>query len=165
MAAVLKTPDSLPGGVWQGLLQHAFVLVEEIAAHGLKDPFWTFGGGTVLMLRYRHRMSKDIDIFVPDPQSIFELAMGATALPCVEEIAPDSFMPSSRSVAFRRSAWDAVGGYPAWMSFSEDLLFDLALKNRGFRFAFAPRAIVKFRPRSNLAAFWRQYPHRIAPIF
>ncbi len=68
MAAVLKTPDSLPGGVWQGLLQHAFVLVEEIAAHGLKDPFWTFGGGTVLMLRYRHRMSKDIDIFVPDPQ-------------------------------------------------------------------------------------------------
>ena len=32
------------------------------------DPFWTFGGGTVLMLRYGHRLSKDIDIFVPDPQ-------------------------------------------------------------------------------------------------
>ena len=68
MAAELKTPDSLPDGVWQGLLQHAFVLIDEIAAHGLTNPFWTFGGGTVLMLRYRHRMSKDIDIFVPDPQ-------------------------------------------------------------------------------------------------
>jgi len=68
MATKLKTPDSLPGGVWQGLLQHAYALIEEIAAHGIQNPFWTFGGGTVLMLRYRHRMSKDIDIFVPDPQ-------------------------------------------------------------------------------------------------
>jgi hypothetical protein len=64
----VKTPSLLPGGAWQHLLQHAYALVDEIAAHGIKDPFWTFGGGTVLMLRYRHRMSKDIDIFVPDPQ-------------------------------------------------------------------------------------------------
>lgn len=32
------------------------------------DPPWTFGGGTVLMLRLGHRQSKDIDLFVPDPQ-------------------------------------------------------------------------------------------------
>ncbi|MBA2673126.1 MAG: nucleotidyl transferase AbiEii/AbiGii toxin family protein [Ramlibacter sp.] len=31
-------------------------------------PMWTFGGGTVLMLRLGHRLSKDIDLFVPDPQ-------------------------------------------------------------------------------------------------
>jgi predicted nucleotidyltransferase component of viral defense system len=68
MANKLKTPDSLPDGVWQGLLQHAYSLIDEIAAHGIQNPFWTFGGGTVLMLRYRHRRSKDIDIFVPDPQ-------------------------------------------------------------------------------------------------
>jgi predicted nucleotidyltransferase component of viral defense system len=68
MAAPLKTPHSLPQGVWQGLLQHAYSLIDEIAVHGIPNPFWTFGGGTVLMLRYRHRMSKDIDIFVPDPQ-------------------------------------------------------------------------------------------------
>jgi predicted nucleotidyltransferase component of viral defense system len=49
-------------------LQHAIRLLDDIHQHGIKDPFWTFGGGTVLMLRYRHRMSKDIDIFVPDPQ-------------------------------------------------------------------------------------------------
>lgn len=68
MANSMKTPDCLPGGVWQGLLQHAYTLIDEIAVHGIQNPFWTFGGGTVLMLRYRHRMSKDIDIFVPDPQ-------------------------------------------------------------------------------------------------
>jgi hypothetical protein len=67
-ATPLKTPHSLPQGVWQGLLQHAYLLIDEVAVHGIQNPFWTFGGGTVLMLRYRHRMSKDIDIFVPDPQ-------------------------------------------------------------------------------------------------
>jgi predicted nucleotidyltransferase component of viral defense system len=29
---------------------------------------WSFGGGTVLMLRLNHRHSRDIDLFVPDPQ-------------------------------------------------------------------------------------------------
>ncbi len=62
-------PWALPGGVWQSLLLHAFTLIDEISAHGgIAKPMWTFGGGTVLMLRHGHRMSKDIDIFVPDPQ-------------------------------------------------------------------------------------------------
>lgn len=62
------SPHSLPAGPWLSLLGHAFRLIDEIAEHGRADPFWTFGGGTVLMLRYGHRLSKDIDIFVPDPQ-------------------------------------------------------------------------------------------------
>jgi hypothetical protein len=46
-------------------------LVDEITIHGgINDPFFTFGGGTVLMLRHQHRLSKDIDFFVPDPQSL-----------------------------------------------------------------------------------------------
>ncbi|WP_333473613.1 nucleotidyl transferase AbiEii/AbiGii toxin family protein [Limnohabitans radicicola] len=49
-------------------MPHAFTLIDEIALRGIADPFWTFGGGTVLMLRHQHRLSKDIDIFVPDPQ-------------------------------------------------------------------------------------------------
>ena len=59
------TPENLPSGVWIGLLQQAFWLLDGIHNNGIKAPFWTFGGGTVLMLRYQHRMSKDIDIFVP----------------------------------------------------------------------------------------------------
>lgn len=68
MSRIDKTPAVLPDGVWQELLRHAFSLVDEIHQHGIKDPLWTFGGGTVLMLRHGHRLSKDIDIFVPDPQ-------------------------------------------------------------------------------------------------
>ena len=48
-------PSALPEGVWQTLLAHAFTLVDEIARHGISTPFWTFGGGTVLMLRHGAR--------------------------------------------------------------------------------------------------------------
>jgi hypothetical protein len=61
-------PHSLPDGPWRSLLGHALTLIDEISEHGRSDLFWTFGGGTVLMLRYGHRLSKDNDIFVPDPQ-------------------------------------------------------------------------------------------------
>lgn len=56
--------------IWEILFAHALTLIGEIARHGRRDPFWTFGGGTALMLHYGHRVSKDIDIFVPDPQSL-----------------------------------------------------------------------------------------------
>lgn len=43
-------------------------IVDSVAASGQRFDDWSFGGGTVLMRRFRHRISKDIDIFVPDPQ-------------------------------------------------------------------------------------------------
>ena len=43
---------------------------------------------------------------------------------------PARFLPSSRSVAFRKSAWTAIGGYPAWLDYGEDIVFDLALQER-----------------------------------
>jgi predicted nucleotidyltransferase component of viral defense system len=55
--------------IWEILFSRALRLIDSIYEHGSKDAFWTFGGGTALMLRYNHRISKDIDIFVPDPQS------------------------------------------------------------------------------------------------
>ena len=63
------TPKNLPHGPWQILLKEALKIIDDLEVRGgIAKPFWTFGGGTVLMLRYGHRLSKDIDIFVPDPQ-------------------------------------------------------------------------------------------------
>jgi len=56
--------------IWESLFAQALTVLDEISRHGRDNPFWTFGGGTALMLRYAHRVSKDIDIFVPDPQSL-----------------------------------------------------------------------------------------------
>jgi glycosyltransferase involved in cell wall biosynthesis len=94
--------------------------------------------------------------FEADAGTLFEAAMGATVLPLVDEIDPATFLPSSRSVAFRKSAWEAVGGYPEWLDYCEDLIFDLRLKARQ-PFAFAPGAVAHFRPRGSLPAFYKQY--------
>lgn len=54
--------------VWETLFQRALALIDSVARSGARFEPWSFGGGTVLMRRHRHRLSKDIDIFVPDPQ-------------------------------------------------------------------------------------------------
>lgn len=54
--------------IWETLFQRALTLIDSISAAGVTLSDWSFGGGTVLMRRHRHRVSKDIDIFVPDPQ-------------------------------------------------------------------------------------------------
>lgn len=63
----MKVPV-LNEGSWQELFRHALTLMDEVSWRGKSNPFWTFGGGTVLMLRHGHCVNKDIDIFVPDPQ-------------------------------------------------------------------------------------------------
>jgi glycosyltransferase involved in cell wall biosynthesis len=95
--------------------------------------------------------------FLPDVHTPFEIAMGATVLPQLSEIDPATFLPSSRSVAFTKAAWRAVGGYPEWLDYSEDLIFDFALRDKFGAFAFAPEAIAYFKPRSSLKSFFRQY--------
>ena len=97
--------------------------------------------------------------FVADPHTVFETAMGATVLPNLQEIKPAQFLPSSRSVAFRQVAWEAVNGYPEWLDYCEDLVFDLRLRSLYGPFPFVPDAAVHFRPRRSLAAFFRQYYH------
>lgn len=54
--------------IWETLFQRALHLIDSVTEAGIVLQDWSFGGGTVLMRRYRHRFSKDIDIFVPDPQ-------------------------------------------------------------------------------------------------
>ncbi len=106
-----------------------------------------------------HPSSFDVvsGFFTPDPQSVFETALAATTLPALADINPSKFLPSSRSIAFRKAAWEQVRGYPEWLDYCEDLVFDFALRDAGCRFAFAPRAVAHFRPRARLRAFFKQY--------
>ncbi|MFO7741338.1 MAG: glycosyltransferase [Anaerolineae bacterium] len=95
--------------------------------------------------------------FRPDPETVFETAMGATVLPELKDVQPERFLPSSRSVAFRKKAWKTVGGYPEWLDYCEDLVFDFRLRAVYGAFVFAPEALVYFRPRPTLRAFFLQY--------
>lgn len=57
-----------PLKIWETLFARALALIDSVAKSAPPLSDWSFGGGTVLMRRYRHRFSRDIDIFISDPQ-------------------------------------------------------------------------------------------------
>jgi glycosyltransferase involved in cell wall biosynthesis len=93
----------------------------------------------------------------PDPRSGFEAILGCLNLPDPEEVEPERFMPSSRSVAFLKSSWSDAGGYPEWLDIGEDMYFNFRLRETGARRAFAPQAVVRWRLRPDLPSTLRQY--------
>lgn len=57
----------------------------------------------------------------------------------------DSFLPSARSIAFRKTAWERIGGYPEHLDTAEDTVFGMRLHEAGFKFKIAKDAIVYWR--------------------
>ena len=53
---------------WRLLLSRTIIGLEQLGQQGQAVPEWTLGGGTALMLHAGHRLSKDIDAFIDDPQ-------------------------------------------------------------------------------------------------
>lgn len=88
----------------------------------------------------------------------FEKCITPYFLVMPDQIDPNKeFLPSSRSIAFRKSVWKKIGGYPEEYSHNEDLVFDKLLKNSGARFYFEPRAIVYWSPPKTLRQAARQF--------
>ena len=82
------------------------------------------------------------------------------ARPCFRTAMRLTRQPSCHQAAvspIRNAAWEAVGGYPEWLDYCEDVVFDLALRAARLRIAFVPDALVRFRPRGTMRAFWHQY--------
>jgi glycosyltransferase involved in cell wall biosynthesis len=95
--------------------------------------------------------------YQPDSRSRFERIAGCLNLPDAEEIKPEQFMPSSRSVAFTKKIWEQAGGYPEWLNIGEDMYFNFRVLEQGARRVFAPEAVVRWRLRPDLASTLRQY--------
>ncbi|HEY3901258.1 MAG TPA: glycosyltransferase [Chthoniobacter sp.] len=56
---------------------------------------------------------------------------------------------SSRNIAYRKKTWEAVGGYPEWLTLAaEDALFNYELHAIGMKFVPNPQAIVHWPERS-----------------
>ncbi|MHB1479368.1 MAG: nucleotidyl transferase AbiEii/AbiGii toxin family protein [Acidithiobacillus ferrooxidans] len=58
---------------WEPLFDKAMVAIDSLPPH-LPRLEWTIGGGTVLMFKYRHRLSHDVDIFITDAQYLTALS-------------------------------------------------------------------------------------------
>ena len=72
---------------WESLLARALLILRSAASAGALAREWSLGGGTALMLRFHHRASEDIDIFVTDPQMLGYLSPRLN--PVAESLTPD----------------------------------------------------------------------------
>ncbi len=95
--------------------------------------------------------------YEPIADGFSQACMAAVNLPDVAEVDPDSFMPSARSVAFRRWAIEDVGGYPGWLDIGEDMWVNHRWRERGLDMRFVPDAVVRWPLRSTMRATWTQY--------
>ncbi len=92
----------------------------------------------------------------PLARSFLEICAAAVSLPEPEEL-PSGWLPSARSVAFRREAFEAGGGYPEWLDIGEDMYLNHRWVEAGMRIERAPDAVAYWRVRPSLAQTWRQY--------
>lgn len=91
-------------------------------------------------------------------ETLLERVVGlATMRGQLEPVNPRTFHPSARSLACTKALWTRVGGWPEWLGYSEDTLFDHRVERLGVRSAFAGDAIVHWRPRGTIGAIARQF--------
>ncbi|MHB1345991.1 MAG: glycosyltransferase [Candidatus Humimicrobiaceae bacterium] len=89
--------------------------------------------------------------------SFMEKILSMCIMPQLKEINAKNFMPSSRNIGFKKSAWIKVGGYPENMDFGEDMKFNFNLKENGYDILFNPKAVVFWRMRENLNQVFKQF--------
>ena len=77
--------------------------------------------------------------------------------PDLEEVSPQTFLPSSRSLAFTKDAWEKAGGYPTWLTQTgEDTYFALELKRFCVQWAFVPAAVVDWVGPTSWVGLWKK---------
>jgi hypothetical protein len=65
---VMTPTHSVTRDSWQQILASAVAIFDDLEKKGFGRPDAVIGGGTVLMFRFDHRLSKDIDFFTHDLQ-------------------------------------------------------------------------------------------------
>ena len=96
-------------------------------------------------------------VYRPLAGTFFEECAAAVSIKDPEEVREDTFLPSARSVAFRREAFEHAGGYPEWMALGEDMYLNHRWLDLGVRMDLARDAVVGRRPRRDLVSYWRQF--------
>lgn len=82
--------------------------------------------------------------------SIFQKCLIPYVLVMPDKLNAKNFLPASRSMAFRKSIWKKVGGFPEEFSHNEDFVFAQKLKKARTKIIFNKDAIVYWVPRKNI---------------
>ncbi len=88
-----------------------------------------------------------------DPFKVYLIA--AATIPAKHEFGND-WLPSSRSVAFKKTVWEKAGGYPEWLPICEDIVFDLNIQKCNIPTTYIREPLVLWRPRPTLKQYCLQ---------
>lgn len=94
--------------------------------------------------------------YKPVANNIFEKCLATYTCTMPDRLNND-FLPSSRSIAFKKYAWKKIGGYPENLDTCEDLVFAERLKKKGFVFFLEKDAIVYWPQRKDMVQAFYQF--------
>ncbi len=89
--------------------------------------------------------------------TFFERALIPYVLVMEDNVTPDNFLPASRSMAFRKSVWKKIGGFPEQFSHNEDYVFAHKMKSENYKIIFEKSAIVYWIPPDNLTSAYTMF--------
>ncbi len=99
-------------------------------------------------------VNKEVDVvagyYKGKGETILEKSLVPYVLVMPDKVDPDTFLPASRSMAFRKRVWKEIGGFPEEYSHNEDYVFANRLKKKGYKIIFQKKAIVYWLPRRTL---------------
>lgn len=69
----------------------------------------------------------------------------------------ETFIPSSRSIAYYKKVWDVAGGYPEWLTLAaDDLVFGMVLKKLGYKFYIVEKPHVYWGRHASAKAYGKE---------
>lgn len=96
--------------------------------------------------------------YKPDVNNIFQKSLAVYTCVLPHQFNPKTYLPSSRSIAFRKLIWKKSGGYPEHLNTCEDLVFAKKLQSIGAKFFVAEDALVSWRQQNTFfQAFTQLY--------
>ncbi len=96
-----------------------------------------------------HKIDVVAGYYKGKPNTIFQKCLVPYVLVMEDKVDAKNFLPASRSMAFRKSIWEKIGGFPEEYSHNEDYVFARGLKKISAKITFAKDAIVYWTPRNS----------------
>ncbi len=150
---IASTPAPIAKGRNIAIREARHDLIAVTDAGCLVDPDWL--GAIVGPLLREHSVTMVGGWYEPLIRNFFDECQALASFRPPASVNAETFLPSSRSVAFRKRIWQAVGGYPEIGLAAEDTLFDLRVRSSGERIVYESSAIVHWKLRPSVRLFGR----------
>ncbi|MFP5222101.1 MAG: glycosyltransferase [Acidobacteriota bacterium] len=150
-AVVDSFPSNIAGGRNRAISLATGELIAVTDAGCVLDPQW--------LERITDLRGADVVVggYAPIVQSLFDACQYSLHNLFRSSDSLGSFAISSRSIAFRKTVWQELGGYPEWLDFSEDTWFHDRIRGSRFTMRMEPGAVARWRMRPGLKAIYRQF--------